>query len=102
MSVDAAFELMTTIAGQPISGIMSGGPNGALGVGAKSVVASSRMNKALPSAVPKPITAQTGPIPAGGMGMICGRKAFQRPTPEGVELLHAVQDVYLDESITVA
>ncbi|MFF7795665.1 class I fructose-bisphosphate aldolase [Streptomyces sp. NPDC007991] len=39
---------------------------------------------------------------AGGTGLITGRKAFQRPTSEGVELLHAVQDVYLDESITVA
>ena len=36
---------------------------------------------------------------AGGMGMISGRKAFQRPMSEGVELLHAIQDVYLsDES----
>ncbi|GGZ76365.1 class I fructose-bisphosphate aldolase [Streptomyces echinoruber] len=39
---------------------------------------------------------------AGGTGLITGRKAFQRPTDEGVELLHAVQDVYLDDSITVA
>lgn len=39
---------------------------------------------------------------AGGMGMICGRKAFQRPFAEGVALLHAIQDVYLDEAITVA
>ena len=39
---------------------------------------------------------------AGGMGMISGRKAFQRPMKEGVELLHAIQDVYLDDSITVA
>lgn len=39
---------------------------------------------------------------AGGMGLITGRKAFQRPTDEGVELLNAVQDVYLDQSITVA
>jgi len=39
---------------------------------------------------------------AGGMGLISGRKAFQRPLKEGVELLHAIQDVYLDESITVA
>ena len=35
---------------------------------------------------------------AGGMGLISGRKAFQRPTAEGVELLNAIQDVYLDES----
>ncbi len=39
---------------------------------------------------------------AGGTGLISGRKAFQRPTEEGVELLHAIQDVYLDDSITVA
>jgi len=39
---------------------------------------------------------------AGGMGMISGRKAFQRPMAEGVELLNAIQDVYLDESITIA
>ena len=39
---------------------------------------------------------------AGGVGLICGRKAFQRPTGEGVELLHAIQDVYLAEDITVA
>ncbi|MHB1594114.1 MAG: class I fructose-bisphosphate aldolase [Streptosporangiaceae bacterium] len=39
---------------------------------------------------------------AGGTGLITGRKAFQRPTAEGVELLHAVQDVYLDVTVTVA
>src|SRR3954465_13324400 len=39
---------------------------------------------------------------AGGMGLISGRKAFQRPTNEGVELLNSIQDVYLDESITIA
>lgn len=39
---------------------------------------------------------------AGGTGLITGRKAFQRPTTEGIELLHAVQDVYLDNDITVA
>src|SRR5512147_1032397 len=39
---------------------------------------------------------------AGGMGLISGRKAFQRPMPEGVKLLNAIQDVYLDSSITVA
>jgi class I fructose-bisphosphate aldolase len=38
----------------------------------------------------------------GGMGLISGRKAFQRPTKEGVELLNAIQDVYLSEEITVA
>jgi class I fructose-bisphosphate aldolase len=39
---------------------------------------------------------------AGGVGLITGRKAFQRPMEEGVRLLHAIQDVYLDDSITVA
>lgn len=39
---------------------------------------------------------------AGGMGLISGRKAFQRPVDEGVELLQAIQDVYLDTSITLA
>ncbi|GAA3954825.1 class I fructose-bisphosphate aldolase [Hymenobacter algoricola] len=39
---------------------------------------------------------------AGGQGLISGRKAFQRPFAEGVQLLNAVQDVYLDASITVA
>jgi class I fructose-bisphosphate aldolase len=39
---------------------------------------------------------------AGGTGLISGRKAFQRPMDEGVRLLNAIQDVYLDESITLA
>jgi class I fructose-bisphosphate aldolase len=39
---------------------------------------------------------------AGGMGLISGRKAFQRPLDEGIELLNAIQDVYLDKEITVA
>ncbi len=39
---------------------------------------------------------------AGGMGLILGRKAFQRPFKDGVEMLQAIQDVYLDESITIA
>ena len=39
---------------------------------------------------------------AGGMGLIMGRKAFQKPMADGIKLLHATQDVYLDESITVA
>jgi class I fructose-bisphosphate aldolase len=39
---------------------------------------------------------------AGGMGMIVGRKAFQRPLREGVELLHAIQDVYLSNEIDLA
>ena len=39
---------------------------------------------------------------AGGAGLIVGRKAFQRPTDEGAALIHAIQDVYLDGSVTVA
>ncbi len=39
---------------------------------------------------------------AGGMGLISGRKAFQRPMAEGVKLLNVIQDVYLDKEITVA
>jgi class I fructose-bisphosphate aldolase len=39
---------------------------------------------------------------AGGTGLISGRKAFQRPMEEGVRLLNIIQDVYLDEAITVA
>ena len=39
---------------------------------------------------------------AGGMGLISGRKAFQKPLKEGVALLNAIQDVYLDVSITIA
>ena len=39
---------------------------------------------------------------AGGTGLISGRKAFQRPMNEGVDLLHAIQDVYLDASVTIA
>src|SRR5512141_1044185 len=39
---------------------------------------------------------------AGGMGLISGRKAFQRPMAEGVKLLNTIQDVYADKSITIA
>ena len=39
---------------------------------------------------------------AGGMGLISGRKAFQRPMKEGVEILNAIQDVYLDKEISIA
>ncbi|MCM1369945.1 MAG: class I fructose-bisphosphate aldolase [Candidatus Amulumruptor caecigallinarius] len=39
---------------------------------------------------------------AGGMGLICGRKAFQRSMTEGINLIHSIQDVYLDEEITLA
>jgi class I fructose-bisphosphate aldolase len=39
---------------------------------------------------------------AGGAGLISGRKAFQRPMDEGVALLHAIQDVYLSDEVTIA
>ncbi len=39
---------------------------------------------------------------AGGMGLISGRKAFQKPMAEGVELLNAIQDVYLSKEVTIA
>jgi class I fructose-bisphosphate aldolase len=39
---------------------------------------------------------------AGGMGLISGRKAFQRPLAEGVRLLNAIQDVYLSQDVTIA
>jgi class I fructose-bisphosphate aldolase len=39
---------------------------------------------------------------AGGMGLISGRKAFQRPMNEGVKLLNTIQDIYLDKEITIA
>ncbi len=39
---------------------------------------------------------------AGGMGLISGRKAFQRPFQEGVALLNAIQDIYLEKDITIA
>lgn len=39
---------------------------------------------------------------AGGQGLISGRKAFQKPVKEGIALLNAIQDVYLDKSVTIA
>ena len=39
---------------------------------------------------------------AGGMGLISGRKAFQKPMKEGIELLNAIQDVYSDPAVTIA
>jgi len=39
---------------------------------------------------------------AGGMGLISGRKAFQRPMKEGAALLNAIQDVYLTKEVTIA
>jgi class I fructose-bisphosphate aldolase len=39
---------------------------------------------------------------AGGMGLISGRKAFQKPLKDGVAILNAIQDVYLCKDVTVA
>jgi class I fructose-bisphosphate aldolase len=39
---------------------------------------------------------------AGGMGLISGRKAFQKPMQDGIALLQAIQDVYLSDDVTVA
>jgi len=39
---------------------------------------------------------------AGGTGLISGRKAFQKPMKDGVELLNAIQDVYLCDDVTIA
>jgi len=39
---------------------------------------------------------------AGGMGLISGRKAFQKPMKDGVSILNAIQDVYLCKEVTVA
>lgn len=39
---------------------------------------------------------------AGGMGLISGRKAFQKPLKEGIEILNAIQDVYLNDEVTIA
>ncbi len=39
---------------------------------------------------------------AGGMGLISGRKAFQKPMKDGVQILNAIQDVYLSKDVTVA
>ena len=39
---------------------------------------------------------------AGGMGLISGRKAFQRPMTDGVKILNAIQDIYLDKRVTIA
>jgi len=39
---------------------------------------------------------------AGGMGLILGRKAFQKPMDQGIEIIHTVQDIYLSEQVTVA
>ena len=43
-----------------------------------------------------------GFLQAGGMGLISGRKAFQKPMADGIKLLHAIQDVYLSPEVTLA
>ena len=48
------------------------------------------------------LVASTAVGRAGGTGLISGRKAFQKPMTQGVELLNRIQDVYLDDSITIA
>ena len=50
----------------------------------------------------EPVTTAVVNKRAGGMGLISGRKAFQKPMKDGVELLNTIQDVYLDKSITIA
>ena len=39
---------------------------------------------------------------AGGMGLISGRKTFQKPMKEGIEIFHTIQDVYLAKEVTIA
>ena len=39
---------------------------------------------------------------AGGQGLISGRKAFQKPFAEGIQMLNAIQDVYLNNEVTIA
>jgi class I fructose-bisphosphate aldolase len=39
---------------------------------------------------------------AGGMGLITGRKAFQKPMEDGIAILHALQDVYLEKEVSIA
>ena len=43
-----------------------------------------------------------GSARGGGAGLISGRKAFQKPTSEGVKLLNAIQDVFLSDEVTIA
>lgn len=66
-----------------VSTINSGGPSGADDL--HQVVRAAVINKR-----------------AGGTGLIIGRKAFQKPMDEGIALLNVVQDVYLDDTITLA
>ncbi len=78
----ARYQVLNCYAGR-VSMISSGGPSGKDDL--KNAVKAAVINKR-----------------AGGAGLIAGRKAFQRPFAEGVELLHAIQDVYLCEQVTVA
>ncbi len=63
--------------------INSGGPSGADDL--RQVVRTAVINKR-----------------AGGMGLIAGRKAFQKPMAEGIALLHALEDVYLSDEVSIA
>jgi class I fructose-bisphosphate aldolase len=69
------------------------GRNGLINSGGESKGAADTQNAVITAVINKR---------AGGMGLISGRKAFQRPLKEGVALLNAVQDVYLNKSVTVA
>jgi class I fructose-bisphosphate aldolase len=55
-----------------------------------------------PATSPMPCAPPSSTSAPGGTGLISGRKAFQRPMNEGIKLLNAIQDVYLDERVTVA
>lgn len=78
----ARYQVLNCYAGK-IGLISSGGASGKNDL--KDAVASAVINKR-----------------AGGHGLILGRKAFQKPKEEGVEILHAVQDVYLCKEVTIA
>ena len=69
------------------------GRNGLINSGGESKGAADLQNAVITAVINKR---------AGGMGLISGRKAFQRPMAEGVKLLNAIQDVYLDKRVTVA
>jgi class I fructose-bisphosphate aldolase len=76
------YQVLNAYAGR-VGLVNSGGPSGSADM--RQVVREAVINKR-----------------AGGTGMITGRKAFQHPMEEGVRLLHAVQDVYLDPKISIA
>jgi fructose-bisphosphate aldolase, class I len=69
------------------------GRNGLINSGGESKGAADTQNAVVTAVINKR---------AGGMGLISGRKAFQRPMKEGIALLNAIQDVYLNKDVTVA